>query len=88
MFTSDPGAMRTLSRLTGLGLMLGGYVALGALAGYYLDRWLKTEPWGLIIGMLLGIAAGFFELITLALRAEREETQTRDGRDDTEHGAG
>ena len=88
MFSSDPGPLRTLSRLTGLGLLLGVYVALGALAGYYLDRWLKTEPWCLIIGMLLGIAAGFFELITVALRAEREETQTRDGSDDAKHGTG
>ena len=85
MFNSDKGPIHALARLTSLGLMLGVYVVLGALVGYYLDRKLKTEPWGTIIGMLLGIAAGFFEVITMALKAEREETQAREDHDDAAH---
>ena len=32
---------------------------VGAGMGYGLDRWLETKPWGLVIGLMLGSAAGF-----------------------------
>jgi len=33
---------------------------IGLAGGYYVDSWLGTSPWGLMIG--LGIAAGFVNL--------------------------
>lgn len=42
--------------------MVGGIIVLGA-AGYGIDRWLGTSPYGLIAGLLLGIAVGFYELV-------------------------
>ena len=42
--------------------LVGAVVLLGA-AGYALDRWLGTGPWGVATGLLLGIAVGFYELI-------------------------
>jgi len=39
----------------------------GRLAGAGLDRWLHTT-WLYLAGILLGIAAGFFELIRTVLR--------------------
>jgi F0F1-type ATP synthase assembly protein I len=42
--------------------LIGAIMLLGA-AGYALDRWLGTQPWFLIGGLLLGIAVGFNELI-------------------------
>ncbi|HJZ82384.1 MAG TPA: AtpZ/AtpI family protein [Pyrinomonadaceae bacterium] len=38
-------------------------VASGLLAGWLLDRWLGTRPWLLVIGVVLGAAAGFYEFI-------------------------
>jgi ATP synthase protein I len=38
-------------------------VASGLLAGWLLDRWLGTKPWLLVTGVILGAAAGFYELI-------------------------
>jgi ATP synthase protein I len=38
--------------------IVGGIIA-GALLGYGFDKLFKTEPWGLIVGFLLGIVAGF-----------------------------
>jgi ATP synthase protein I len=35
---------------------------LGFAGGYYLDRWLGTSPWLMLVGLLLGIAAGFLNL--------------------------
>jgi ATP synthase protein I len=42
--------------------LVGGIIVLGGL-GYGFDYWRGTSPWGLIIGLLLGIVVGFYELI-------------------------
>ena len=34
--------------------------------GYLLDRWLGTDPWLLIAGIVLGSAAGLFEFVRLS----------------------
>ena len=41
--------------------LIGAIVLLGGL-GYAADRWLGTEPWLLLAGLLLGIVVGFYEL--------------------------
>ena len=38
--------------------IVGGIIA-GTALGYLFDRFFKTEPWGLIVGFLLGVVAGF-----------------------------
>jgi ATP synthase protein I len=43
-------------------------VSLGALLGYWLDNRFDTSPWLLIAGALLGITAGFVELIRTVQR--------------------
>jgi F0F1-type ATP synthase assembly protein I len=35
-------------------------------AGWLVDRWLSTQPWGLIAGIVLGSAAGLFEFVRLS----------------------
>lgn len=37
-------------------------IGTGAFVGWLLDNWLGTNPWLLIVFMLLGIAAGFMNL--------------------------
>ena len=37
-------------------------VLTGLLIGWLLDRWLGTRPWLLVVGLVLGGAAGFYEL--------------------------
>jgi F0F1-type ATP synthase assembly protein I len=41
--------------------LIGAILLLGGI-GYALDDWLETEPWGLVIGLTLGIVVGFYEL--------------------------
>jgi len=38
-------------------------VVSGLAIGWLLDRWLGTKPWLLVIGLTLGAAAGFYELV-------------------------
>lgn len=41
-------------------------VLVGALIGWLLDRWLGTSPWGLILLLLLGFAAGVLNVMRAA----------------------
>jgi ATP synthase protein I len=54
---------RKLADLSALGLMLPSSIAIGLFAGYYLDKWLGTKPWLLMILTLLGVASGLISLI-------------------------
>ena len=52
-------------RYTQLGLLLiAPMLVLGAI-GYWLDRRLRTAPWMLLAGLLVGMAAGFTNFVRL-----------------------
>lgn len=42
--------------------LVGALLLLGAI-GWGVDRWQGTAPWGLLIGLLLGMVVGFYELV-------------------------
>ena len=54
---------RKIAGLSSLALMLPSSIAVGLFAGYWLDNWLKTKPWMLMIFTLLGVASGLISLI-------------------------
>ncbi|MGE3177700.1 MAG: AtpZ/AtpI family protein [Vicinamibacterales bacterium] len=41
--------------------LIGAILLLGGL-GYAVDSWRGTGPWGLLVGLLLGVIVGFYEL--------------------------
>ena len=41
--------------------LIGSIILLGGL-GYGYDRWQGTAPWGLFVGLMLGLIVGFYEL--------------------------
>ena len=47
--------------------LIGAIVLLGGL-GYFADGWFGTAPWLLLIGLLLGIVVGFYELARVVWR--------------------
>jgi len=47
--------------------LFGGAVA-GVAGGYFLDRWLNTTPWLLLVGSVLGIGLGFVGFIVAVTR--------------------
>jgi len=47
--------------------LLGAIVLLGGI-GYAIDKWRGTSPWCLVIGLLLGLVVGFFELAKVIWR--------------------
>ena len=74
----DPAARRSKRLYEGLsassaGLELGLAVAIGALFGRWLDGRLGTEPWMLLVFLVVGLIAGFRGLLRAVARAERAE---------------
>lgn len=67
-------AMRDAEPYLQAGWSLAGAVALGAVVGYLADRKLGTTPWLLVVGSLLGLAAGFYSLFRTILDVERKKT--------------
>ena len=47
--------------------LIGAILVLGG-AGYAVDHWAGTKPWGVATGLLLGMVVGFYELIKATWR--------------------
>ena len=50
--------VRSLGALSAVGLSFVLAIVLGVGAGYLLDSWLGTSPWGFLLGFALGVVAG------------------------------
>ena len=72
---------RELGKYSALGLEMALSVVIGMAIGYYLDRWLGTGPWLMVVWIGLGFAAGVRSLDRAAVRSgkdlEREEEEER-----------
>ena len=73
----EPSPWGPLATLATVGLTFVVATAGGTVGGYFLDRWLGSTPWLTLIGLGLGIAAGFRDLFRALKRAEREERDER-----------
>ena len=72
----DKGKLiRQIASYSTLGLEMGLSVAVGAILGYYLDKWLHTDPWLLIVFLIFGVIAGFRSLYRALKRLEREDKE-------------
>ena len=63
-----------------MGLELGLSVVVGFLIGSWLDKWLGTEPWLLLVFGIAGIIAGYRSIFRLVKRiqADSESGQEND----------
>ncbi len=59
------GEYKKYSDYSIIGLMFPVSIAVGLAIGYYLDKWLKTSPYLLIIFTLYGVIGGFWNLIKI-----------------------
>jgi ATP synthase protein I len=69
--TREPSAWHGLAELTSIGMAMVLATILGLAAGYYADRWLGTSPWLMLLGLVLGIIAGFVSMFRSVKAAER-----------------
>lgn len=73
--------LKVYAQLGAVGLELGISTVVGLLCGRWVDGKLGTEPIGTIVGLLLGVAAGFRSLIRAARKATADLSKD-DERDD------
>ena len=64
-------ALRELAYYSSLGLQVALSIFLGLFLGIFLDRRYATAPWLMMIGLFLGIAAGYRN-IGLAIKKSRK----------------
>jgi F0F1-type ATP synthase assembly protein I len=67
-------------RHAGIGLELAGAVAGFALIGYWIDSRYGTSPWGLVVGVVLGLGGGLYNFVKQSLQA------THEAQEDDAHG--
>ena len=70
--SGEKSTWKALGELSSIGMALVVATVIGLGGGYYLDRWLGTTPWLTLVGLGLGIAAGFVNLFRSVKRAERD----------------
>jgi len=75
--SGDQGAWKALAELSSIGFALVIATVIGLVGGYYADRLLGTSPWLLLLGLALGIVAGFVNLFRSVSRADRELDDTK-----------
>ena len=59
-------------RLAHMGMELAGAVAIMVFFGWLVDRGAGTEPWGVVVGAVLGLAGGLYLFLKEALRLNRD----------------
>jgi len=55
------------------GLMFPSSIVVGFAIGYYLDKWLRTDPYLTIIFIIYGILAGFVNLFAISRSHEQKK---------------
>jgi len=63
-----------IGRLSSIIFILPSSMAAGGLLGYFVvDRYLGMYPWGTVVFVLLGAAAGFYEIIKILILDQRSK---------------
>jgi ATP synthase protein I len=72
----EPSPWRALGDLAHVGMTLVIATVLGLVSGYLIDRWLGSDPWLTLVGLGLGIAAGFVNFFRTIAREGRDRNGT------------
>ena len=65
--------MRKAGLASSIGLVLAVSIAIGYFVGSWLDKVFHTAPWLMLILTLMGIAAGFIEVVRIASALSGDE---------------
>jgi len=69
----EPSALRTAGLLLAIPTLLIVSPIVGWFVGSLADRWLGWTPWGSMVGLMLGFAAGGRETYRIYRRYQAEE---------------
>lgn len=72
----DADFRKAMGNLALVGTHLASSIIVGLVIGFYLDKWLDTKPWFIIIFLFAGIAAGFKNLYIEAKKVKDEDDKS------------
>lgn len=70
--------LNALTRVASVGIEFALSTVIGLLGGRWLDGKLHSEPWLMLVGLVLGVVAGFRSLIRTARRANEASAREKD----------
>ena len=68
----NSSAVRQIALAMELPFVLVGPAVVAGAIGYFLDRWLHTKPWIMLVLGLCGVALGLRDTLKAASRAEKK----------------
>jgi len=71
MMASNDSTERGYFKYAGMGFEFAAAVACFALVGYWIDSHYHTDPWGIVIGAVLGLIGGTYNMVRQSLAAFR-----------------
>ncbi len=74
-------AFDLLAMASTMGMHMVSGIIVGLVIGWFLDKWLGTKPWLLLIMLMFGIAAGFLNVIRDAKHMQRVQSGTGPGQE-------
>jgi len=77
----DRSVRESIASASVVGLNLVSATFVGLFIGWWLDKWLDTKPWLLLTFLILGIAAGFKNVLI-----EVKKIQKADAEEKHDHG--
>lgn len=75
----DNGGQQTALKYIGVGFEFAAAVGLGLYVGYRADLRYNSDPWGLLVGAAVGLAAGLYLLVKAASKMMQEFGESKDG---------
>jgi len=67
----------TYGKYSAIGLEFAVAAIVGIVGGSYIDSHLGTGPWGVFLGAILGLASGFYRLVTVLKEISDRREQNR-----------
>jgi ATP synthase protein I len=68
----DASPLRQIALAVELPFLLVGPAVVGGAIGFFLDRWLHTKPWIMLVLGLCGVALGLRDTLRAASRGDKK----------------
>ncbi len=75
----DKSVRESIASASVVGLNLVSATFVGLFIGWWLDRWLDTKPWLLLTFLVLGIVAGFKNVVAEVKKIQKADKSEHEG---------
>ncbi len=71
----DQKTWNAVSRAALMGTNMVASTIVGGVVGFYLDKWLGTQPWMFLFWLIMGIIQGFRSVYLESMKIQRADSQ-------------